>query len=133
MFTAREADTERLASELEKKLQSSLGYRGKLFVFSPAQLQGAAANNPFDPGRLDQEQRCYLMFLSHAPDAVRREALTALQGEEYRFSVRGKVFYYAYLRAFDGRRRTISFEKVLGVTGTARSWKVVAKLIELSR
>jgi hypothetical protein len=33
---------------------------------------------------------------------------------------------------FDGKRRTIDFEKVLGVSGTARNWNVVAKLIELS-
>ena len=34
-------------------------------------------------------------------------------------------------KAFDGARRTVNFEKVLGVVGTARTWKVVDKLIEL--
>ena len=133
LFTSGEADTERLANELEKKLEASLGHRGKVFVLSPAQLQEAADNNPFDPQSLDQEQRCQLLFLSREPDAVHREELMGLQGEEYRFAIRGKVLYYAYPRAFEGRRRTLNFEKVLGVTGTARNWKVVAKLIELAR
>ncbi len=74
------------------------------------------------------------MFLSGEPDAAHSAALMALEGDEYSCSIHGKVLYYAYSREAAGPgRRTINFEKVLGVTGTARTWKVVNKLIELSR
>jgi len=56
----------------------------------------------------------------------------ALQGVDYRFHVHGKVLYYAYPRQYEGRRRTFDFERVLGVSGTSRNWKVVDKLVELS-
>jgi len=72
------------------------------------------------------------MFLSAAPAAARCRALMAVQGEEYRFHIEGKVLYYAYSRKFAGNRRTIDFEKILGVSGTSRSWKVVDKLIEIA-
>lgn len=72
------------------------------------------------------------MFLSAEPDEVRSQTLMALRGEEYQFYIHDKVLYYVYPRKNERRRRTIDFEKVLGVTGTARIWKVVNKLIELS-
>jgi uncharacterized protein (DUF1697 family) len=136
LFSTSEAGgSERLARRLEEQLAAALGPRLsgiEVFVRSPAELKRAAARNPFEPARRDPEQRCHLMFLSAEPDAARREALMKMQGEEYRFHVEGKVLYYAYPAEIAGRRRTIDFERVLGVRGTARNWKVVGKLIELS-
>ncbi len=131
LFASKDGDARRIAERLEKKLGSSLGYRGLVFVLSPEELKRAAEKNPFDPERLDAEQRCHLMFLSGEPDSAHRKALMAVQGEEYRFAIREKVLYYAYSRTFEGGRRTINFEKILGVAGTSRSWTVVKKLIEL--
>jgi uncharacterized protein (DUF1697 family) len=134
LFNARDGDREHLAHLLEKKLETALGYQVPVFIFTRKQLEDAAAHNPFDPERRDKEQRCHLMFLSSETDSTHQAALMALEGDEYSFSIRGKVLYYAYSRKFEGSgRRTINFEKVLGVTGTARTWKVVNKLIELSR
>lgn len=132
LFTAPETDLVDLARALEKHLARAFGYADPVFLFSHRELRSAVANNPFEPERLDAEQACYLMFLSGEPEAGRREALMARQGEEYRFAIAGKVLYYTYAREWAGRRRTIDFEKVLGVAGTARSWKVVAALLELA-
>jgi uncharacterized protein (DUF1697 family) len=132
IFSSQDASAERLAHKIEEQLASTLGHRGRVFVLTPVELREAAARNPFDPERLDKEQHCHLMFLSREPDAARCEALMALQGEEYRFAVRGKVLYYAYPRAVAGSRRAINLERVLGAEGTARTWKVVNKLIELA-
>lgn len=134
LFNSKVNDRDRLVHLLEKKLESSLGYHMSVFVFTPKELEDAAANNPFDPERQDMEQRCHLMFLSDEPDPGHCAALMALEGEEYKFSIKGKVLYFAYPRKFEGvGRRSINFEKVLGVSGTVRTWKVVNKLIELCR
>jgi uncharacterized protein (DUF1697 family) len=132
LFSTREADPQRLARQLEKKLAPAIGSQARVFVLSPADLKAAAAHNPFDPERRDQEQRCHLLFLSAEPETARREKLMALQGKEYRFHLHDKVLYYAYDNQYAGNRRSIDFERVLGVAGTARTWKVVAKLIELA-
>ncbi len=133
VFTTREADPERLARRIETHLKQALGYKGTVFLFTRAQLEKAAAGNPFDPEQHDDQQAVHLMFLSAEPDEAHRTALMQLQGEEYTFAVRDNVLYFAYPRALAGSRRNINIEKVLGVTGTARTWKVVAKLIELAR
>ena len=132
VFTSSEMDADGLALKLERHLEASLGLRTIVFLFTHDQLQEAAAHNPLEPERLDTEWQCILTFLTDEPDAARREALMALQGEDYRFHVWEKVLYYSYPRVFVGRRRTVDFERVLGVKGTGRTWKVVGKLIEMA-
>lgn len=133
IFSSSETDRKKLARRLEEAVASSFGHDTTVFVLTPRQLKQASAANPFDPQRRDQEQRCHLVFLSGKPSAARTKELMALEGEEYSFAVRGSVLYYAYSRELDGsRRRNVDFEKVLGVRGTSRTWKVVDKLIELT-
>jgi uncharacterized protein (DUF1697 family) len=132
IFSTREADPRLLTRQIESELSALTGGKITAFVLSPRELKEAAAANPFDPARRDKEQRCHLVFLSAAPAAARRKALMAMQGKEYRFYISGKVLYFSYSRKYDGDRRSIDFEKVLGVSGTARSWNVVDKLIEIA-
>jgi len=132
VFSTAAGDPGRWARLLEEKILAAAGFRTTVFVLSPDELKRASAGNPFDPARLDKEQRSHLMFLSAAPDAAHRRSLMALQGEEYRFQVKGRILYLAYSRKYDGNRRSLDFEKILGTAGTMRSWKVVDKLVELS-
>jgi uncharacterized protein (DUF1697 family) len=133
LFSTVRRDLDCLTAELEKALAASAGPKAAVFLLSPADLQEAVAHNPFKPKARDAEQRCQLMFLSAEPAPERRRALMALEGKEYHFHIFRTVLYLAYPRTYDGRRRMLDFEKVLGVAGTARSWNVVDKLIELSR
>jgi|WetSurMetagenome_2_1015567.scaffolds.fasta_scaffold78043_3 uncharacterized protein (DUF1697 family) len=132
VFSTDETDRDRLSRSIEAGLSVIVGRPVKIFLWTPEELKKAASENPFEPERLDEEQRCHLMFLSGVPTVARRRALMGMQGEEYRFSFKGKVLYFAYSRKYDGIRRMIDFEKVLDVSGTARSWKVVDKLIEIA-
>ncbi len=131
IFSTLCSDPEQLSKRIEKKLVSVTGNKSRVFVLTHQDLKQAAMNNPFNPTQKDEQQYCYLMFLSAQPDDARVKALLTLKGQEYQFHVSGKILYYAYPRAYAGRRRMVDFEKVLGVTGTSRSWKVVARLIEL--
>ncbi len=132
VFSTEEKDRDQLLRKIEADLSDLMGRGVKVFLLTPQELKRAAAENPFDPAPLDKEQRCHLMFLSASPSAARRRGLMAVQGEEYHFHLKRSVLYYAYSRKFDGVRRMLDFEKILGVSGTSRSWKVVDKLIEIS-
>ncbi len=132
IFSAKEPVVRKLAPQIEKKFESSTGHKTKVFIFTNDILKKAAANNPFKPQLGEKDQICHLMFLSGKPGTANVNKLMTLKGEEYQFHVKGQVMYYSYSRKFVGRRRMIDFEKVLGVTGTSRTWQVVDKLIELS-
>ena len=77
------------------------------------------------------ERYCQLVFLTKKPSQKDVKYLMSLQGKEYKFFVRGRVFYYDFLREDAMKRRFINFEKILSVRGTARTWKVVNKLMAL--
>jgi uncharacterized protein (DUF1697 family) len=132
LFTATEANREKLARALEAHLSRALKTNVRAFLFARAELEKAAAGNPFEPARHEKVQRCHLMFLDAEPSATSKKALMALQCDDYRFHVRGRVLYFAYSKALQGKRRNVDFERVLGVVGTARTWKVVEKLVELA-
>ena len=132
LFEAPEESTSRLAERAEQQLRAGLRYAGRVFVLTPQQLADAAANNPFAPEASDGAMRCHIMFLSRAPAPERVDKLMAQQAPEYQFAVRGPVLYYTYATEYDGKRRTINVEGILGAQGTARTWKVVRKLVELA-
>ena len=132
VFSSNETSKEKLAVQIEQKFKSSTGHESKIFILTNNKLKKAASHNPFEPMKRNKVQRCHLMFLSGKPDSVHIKELMQLEGREYRLHVHNDVLYYAYDIKFAGKRRFIDFEKVLGIKGTSRSWKVVDKLIELS-
>lgn len=132
IFSSSQTDKSKLAGQIEKKFKSSTGQEVTVFILTNDKLKKAASYNRFEPEKRDKEQRCHLMFLSDKPDTEHIKALMKQKGEEYRFHVHDDVLYYAYDNKYAGNRRNIDFEKLLGVKGTSRSWKVVDKLIKLS-
>lgn len=133
IFKSKETDAMKMAVRLREGIKNAWGNDPKVFVFTSKQLQKAADHNPFEPKKQEKEQRCHLMFLSAKPDTDRQKVLMEQQGKEYKFAFWDKVFYYTYSKKWDGKRRTIDFEKILDVYGTARTWKVINSLIELGR
>lgn len=132
IFSSKEANSDQLGIVLEKKLFNLAGRPISVFILKPGDLRQASDNNPFHPEKYNGEQSCYIMFLSAEPDPARIAGLMETRETEYRFHVQNRFLYYAYPRTYAGHRRMIDFERELGVCGTARSWKVVKKLIELS-
>ena len=118
-----------LARAIGEAVGKAVGRPTVAFVLSPEELRKAVAANPFEPERRQKTHSCHLMFLSGTPDPDRARRLKGLEGDEYRFALKGSVLYYTYAKALAGKRRNIDFERVLGVTGTARTWKVVGELL----
>lgn len=131
LFETGEADREGLAGRIEDALFVAVGREVRVFVLTGSELDAAASHNPFLPALEDPDQKCVLVFLSHEPEPQRAERLMSMQGEEYRFGLWDKVFYYTYHKKDAMTRRTIDFEKILGVSGTSRAWKVVERLRDL--
>jgi uncharacterized protein (DUF1697 family) len=106
------------AAQVTKALEEELQTRA--FVLTPAQLRKAAKDNPLrKPG-----WRSHLLFLEAAPTRSMPDV------EGYRFAIRGRVLYYAFPEEEAGRRRSVPFERLLGVAGTGRSAKVVDEIVE---
>jgi uncharacterized protein (DUF1697 family) len=133
VFSSGERSARRLTETIERRLETALGYEGDVFVLTHAQLVEAADANPFRARLGTGEHQCYLAFLSATPDAVRcRQIEQADDDGIYDIAVRGRVLYYAYAREDAQRRRQLDAERILGVRATARSFKVVDRLVALT-
>ena len=100
-------------------------------VLDKSELEDAAKHNPFAP--VPDTLRAHMHFLLEAPkkDGVAKLAATA--PDQYQWSVRKRVVYYAYTTelAKTGKRKNVNIDKILGVAGTSRTHGVVDKLIAL--
>ena len=115
---------------VEDQLKALIDLKTEVFLLTPNELKKAAKDNPIRPANDDH---CHLVFLSKKPAKQNVENLMKFEKPEYRFAVKDKIFYFSYSREFEGnRRRSLNFEKLLDVRGTARTYKVVDKLIELA-
>src|SRR4051812_15586611 len=132
LFRAEETDRGVLARKLEARLAKTIKYFGKVFVLTPGELKRAAAGNPFKEYTREQGYYVTIMFLSAAPQAAELKALEAVAREDYGFALKGNVLYIRYLVPKSNQRRSVPIERLLGVTGTFRTSRVVDALIALS-
>lgn len=121
-----------LGEEIATAVEERHGFRPRVLLLDADRLREAAESNPFpeaeaEPGTL------HLFFLATAPESPDVEALDRLVSPSERFHLAGDVFY---LHAPDGIGRSklaANVEKHLGVAATARNWRTVERLREMSR
>jgi uncharacterized protein (DUF1697 family) len=134
IFKSVETDRNKLAVMLENTIEAENGYKTAVFILTPEGLEDAAKHNPFRAKNEAGEGRSHIVFLSGEPKKENADKLMALQGDDYSFTVYKNILYYFYPEKYAGHtRRNINFEKILAVQGTARTYKVIDKLIQLTK
>ena len=135
VFTCDGGDDEALGSQLERAVAAELGVRPRVLVRSAAELSQVAAANPF--GDEHDPKRVHVVFLESRPGragergAARAQEEAATKGSRDEVRVVDRV---AFLHTPDGLGRSVLaplLDKRLGVTGTARNWSTVTKLLQL--
>jgi uncharacterized protein (DUF1697 family) len=134
LFRSAVSDRDKLAEKIERAIKDKTAYETRVFILTHGDLATAARHNPFIGRAQAGEGRSHIIFLAAEPKQENADKILAMQGEDYSFAVHKNFFYYFYPEKYTGHtRRSINFEKVLGVTGTSRTYKVVDKLIELAK
>jgi uncharacterized protein (DUF1697 family) len=132
IFRSPRADRRALVAELEERIASAFDIRPAVLLRTPAELAEIAAANPF----LDRESdflKLHVVFMSAPPAADAVEALDPKRSPPDEFSVSGREIYLHLPNGAGRSKLTIDyFEKRLGVRATARNWKTLTKLIELT-
>lgn len=134
IFDARSPSN--LAKKIEDGIRRSAGLDVRVVVRTPDELRAAIAANPFPVGPMRELKRMMITFLSDTPSAAGRatffDACKAFPEEVH---LEGRELYIYYSDG-DGPARSklanMPLEKKLGVTGTARNWNTVTKLLELA-
>lgn len=122
----------RLADEIERCIEKNFGFHSKTFVLSVPELRRAAAGNPF-PQADEKPQALHLFFLDKPAKEAQLDAMNELKAKSEQFVLKGKVFYFYAPEGFGTSKLGAKARRLLGVDATARNWRTVGKLIEMTK
>jgi uncharacterized protein (DUF1697 family) len=131
VFSSTRAAT-RLAGEIEGCIEKKFGFHSNTFILSVDELRRAAAENPF-PQADATPQLLHLFFLSQPPKTPKLDAMNELKTKSEQFVLTSKVFYFYTPEGFGISKLAAKAGRLLGVDMTARNWRTVGKLLEMTR
>jgi uncharacterized protein (DUF1697 family) len=132
IFRSALTDVERLAKRLAAAVSKGYGFEPRVLVRTRADLEKAAAGNPF-PEAGSNPTSVHLLFLAEPPQKPDLQACEALKAKTERFALEGSVFYLHTPDGFGTSKLAGRAEKLLGVAATARNWRTVTTLLEMAK
>jgi uncharacterized protein (DUF1697 family) len=116
---------------IENGIKERFGLTVRVLLRTPEELAAIASSNPF-LGR-DDLARLHVVFLDAAPTSAAASKLDPNRSPGDEFVVSGLEIFIHYPNGSGRSKLTLDwFERVLGVTGTARNWNTLLKLQELA-
>lgn len=115
---------------LEQAVQQRFGFFREVVSRTPGEVRAALEAHPFE---VLEARFSYVSFLLRAPDPASVTAAEALETGDDRWQVIGRELHLRYANGagrpqLDDKR----LGRALGVPGTARNLRTVARLVELS-
>lgn len=131
IFSSAKAAT-RLASEIEGCIEKKFSFHSKTFILSVPELKRAAAGNPF-PQADEKPQSLHLFFLAKPAKTAQLDAMNELKVKSEQFVLTSKVLYFYAPEGFGTSKLAAKAGRLLGVDTTARNWRTVGKLLEMTK
>ena len=132
VFRSTDANAGRLARRVTAAVAKARGFEPRLLVLTRRELERAAAGNPF-PQADDNPASVHLFFLAEAAKSADVTSMNALKTATEQFALKGRVLYLHTPDGLGSSRLAARVERLLGVDATARNWRTVTTLLELSR
>ncbi len=133
VFDARERSAQKIARAIRERILERSSFDVPVMVRSRRELAAAARANPFRAAADRDPRSVNIAFLSAKPKEAGLAQLRALDAGKDRFESVGRELYlhFAYGSARSKLLNTV-IERKLGVDSTARNWRTVLKLCEMT-
>lgn len=133
VFSSALTDRERLVKRIVQELERQLELEVEVMLRTLAELASIVERGPVLSPRADMS-KLLVMFLSKVPDAASQAALVKWHKGPEMLEIRGPEIYLYYPEGV-GRSKLSGavIENKLNVSGTARNWKTLGKLLETGR
>lgn len=132
IFRKADVDTNQLCKELTAAVHKSHGFAPRVVVRTLAEIERAAAANPFSEADT-HPQSVHLFFLADRAKTPDLKGIEAIRARSEQFLLKGKVFYLYTPDGFGPSKLAGRAEKLLGVDATARNWRTVKTLIAMGK
>ena len=125
-------DAAALAKRIEAAVLKKHGFAPRVLLLTLKELAKAAGANPF-PQAEAAPTSLHLAFLAERPKQPDLAGLNAIKLDAETFVLDGKIFYLFAPAGIGKSKLAARFEKLLGVTATARNWNTVVKLLDMAK
>jgi uncharacterized protein (DUF1697 family) len=133
VFETELSDRQEMVERIEAGIIAKFGFDSKIIIRTRDELQQVFENSPFSAAQQTEPKKMAVIFLSEIPEAESIEVLMQAHGGPESVTVQGQEVYAFYPEGM-GRSKLDNklIEKSLKVSGTARNWNTVTKLVALS-
>jgi len=132
VFCSRAGDASRLATRISKAIAADHGFEPFVLVLSHEELVKVAAGNPYARAVATEPKFVHAFFLAAVPKAPDIEAMQRLKTPSESFALDGRTLYLHTPDGFGVSKLAERAERLLGVPATARNWRTVTMLLEMS-
>ena len=133
IFATKEQDWTRLAKRIGNGIERNFCFRCDVVIRTASQLRSAIARNPFAarpgivPGKL------LVTFLASEPGPEARERLLRIKTDPEELRIDGSELYTYYPNGVGRSKLQLAvIERALKISGTARNWTSVTKMLEMA-
>jgi len=132
VFQHAATDDCKLSRDIGAAVEKEFGFRPKVLIMTEAELQQAIDDNPF-PDATSEPKSLHVWFFDGKVNNIDQDSIESLKSESESFFLTDRAFY---LHAPDGigrSRLAAKVERLLGVAMTARNWRTVSKIFEMTQ
>jgi uncharacterized protein (DUF1697 family) len=120
-----------LSEGIRTAIENRYGFAPHVIILTPDELRGAVASNPYREAE-SEPKTLHLTFLASTPEDPDLISLERIRKDSEQFTLKGRVFYFHAPEGVGRSRLFARIEKSLGVVGTARNWRTVCKIKEMT-
>ena len=134
IFESSSSDADILKTIIEKEIEITFGFSIAVLIRSTDNFVDVIKNNPFMQKEIAEDNTKLLVaFLSETPSEAATKSIRKYAVPPEDLVARNREIYLLFPNGYGKSKLSNSFlEKKLGVIATARNWKTVTKLYELS-
>jgi len=132
VFESKKTDVNIVSQQLSELVENSHGFLPKVIILSVDKFSRAIKNCPFKVD-IEQGNLLHYFFLEHAPKNVDFARIDAIKTASEEWRIIDDVFYLYTPDGFGRSQLAIKAEKLIGEAATARNWRSVSKIFELTK
>lgn len=133
IFRTKEKNLAQLPSKIQNAMEKAFGFRPEVILRTTKELKAAIAASPFDSRRNLEPGKILVTFLAAEPSREAQAALDGFKKYPEELHLKGRELYIYFPNGAGKSKLPWSqVEKFLKVTGTARNWNSVTKMLEMA-
>ena len=122
-----------LEERIAQGIEDMAGFRPQILMLNRAEFRKAAEANPFPKAETEKDGKAlHLFFLKGKPKPIDKAAWEAARSNSESYCLIDRVLYLHSPKGMTGSKLAPKAERWLGVPTTARNWRTVTKLMEMT-